>query len=230
VTTTLVDTDPVVLPRLRFRLPGVYRPQADTRLLASVLAAETAPAGARLLDVCTGSGVLAVTAALAGWPEVTAIDVSRRAVLSTLLNARHLGVPVRARRVSFVELRVAEPFDLVLANPPYVPRAGAVAPVGRDRAWDAGPDGRVLLDPLCTAAPRLLSPVGRLLLVQSDVSGVDPTLDRLRAGGLLARVVARRRNPFGPVMRARAGFLEDAGLIRRGQRYENLVVIRAEWS
>jgi release factor glutamine methyltransferase len=220
--------DTVPLPRLPFCLPGVYRPQDDTHLLASVLAAEPVVEDGRVLDVCAGTGAAAITAALAGWGHVTAIDVSRRAVLSTRLNARHLALSIRAHRVSFAELRVAEPFDLVLANPPYVPCAGTGAPVGRDRSWDAGPDGRALLDPLCSITPRLLAPSGRLLLVQSDVSGVDATLDRLKAVGLRARVVARRRTPFGPIMRARAEYLESAGLIEPGQRHEDLVVIRAD--
>lgn len=219
--------DEAVMPRMRFRLPGVYRPQADTRLLASVVAAERIPAGARVLDVCTGTGAVALTAAMAGTGNVTAIDISRRAVLSTRLNAWHLRLPVKARRVSFVELNWPGRFDFVLANPPYVPCAVATGPAGRDRSWDAGSDGRALLDPLCTVAPRLLSPDGRLLLVQSSVSGVDATLELLGSGGLRADVVARRRIPFGPVMTARAAFLEAAGLIGPRQRHEDLVVIRA---
>lgn len=216
------------MPYPRFRLPGVYRPQEDTHLLASVVAATRIPASARVLDVCAGTGALALTAALTGTGEVTAIDVSRRAVLSTRLNAWRLRLPVKARRASFVDLNWPGRFDFVLANPPYVPSAAAGAPEGRDRSWDAGPDGRALLDPLCTMAPRLLAPGGCLLLVHSAVSGVDTTLDTLGSGGLQAGVVARHRIPFGPVMRARTTFLEETGLIEAGQRHEDLVVIRAE--
>ncbi|QFU91858.1 methyltransferase [Amycolatopsis sp. YIM 10] len=207
------------------RLPGVYQPQADTRLLASVLHRTRLPAGARILDVCTGTGALALTAARLGDHDVTAIDVSRRAVLSARLNAFRLGLPVAVRRRSFVDFTGA--FDLVLANPPYVPAATA-APAGRARCWDAGADGRALLDPLCALAPRLLRPSGTLLLVQSDVSGVPATLELLRSAGLSAEEVTRHRNPFGPVMHARAAFLERTGLIRTGRRHEDLVVIRAE--
>ncbi|MFD2420144.1 methyltransferase [Amycolatopsis pigmentata] len=215
------------MPPARFRLPGVYRPQDDTRLLASVVATTRIPAGARVLDVCAGTGAVALTAALTGTGEVTAIDISRRAVLSTRLNAWRLRLPVKTRRASFVDMSWPDRFDFVLANPPYVPSAATTGPAGRDRSWDAGPDGRALLDPLCTIAPRLLAPGGCLLLVHSSVSGVDITLDMLGSGGLRAGVVARRRIPFGPVMRARATFLEDAGLIDVGQRHEDLVVIRA---
>jgi release factor glutamine methyltransferase len=216
------------LPDMAFRLPGVYRPQADTRMLATVLMRTPTPPRARVLDVCAGTGALAVTAAMLGKGAVTALDISRRAVLSTRLNAWHRGLSVRVSRMSFMDFRSTEPFDLVLANPPYVPCGSAGRPVGADRSWDAGPDGRALLDPLCAGAPDLLSASGCLLLVQSEVSGVDVSLARLRAAGLRARVVTHRRVPFGPVMSARAAYLEWAGLIAPGQRHESLVVIRAD--
>ncbi|GAB3980854.1 methyltransferase [Plantactinospora veratri] len=218
------------------RLPGVYRPQADTALLAEAAAAAPIPPGARVLDMYTGSGALAVVAARLGAGEVTAVDVSLRAVMSVRFNAWARGLPVRARRGSLVEPVSAASgrasadrlYDVVLANPPYVPCPSAAAPTGRDRAWDAGPHGRAVLDLFCAAAPGLLSAAGFVLLVHSHVSGVERSLQMLRASGLRTSVTARRRVPFGPVMRARAAYLEDAGLIRRGQRHEDLVVIRAE--
>jgi release factor glutamine methyltransferase len=85
-----------------------------------------------------------------------------------------------------------------------------------------------VLDPFCRAAPDRLNDKGFLLLVQSQVSDVDRSVAALRAGGLSVAVVARRRVPFGPVMWARSGYLEAAGLVRRGQRHEDLVVIRAD--
>lgn len=222
---------------LRFgllRFPGVYRPQADTALLTGAAAAAPIPPGARVLDMCTGSGAVAVAAARLGAGEVTAVDVSRRAVMCVRLNAWARGLPVRARHGSLADLLAAPPwkparcsYDVVLANPPYVPCPSTAAPAGRERAWDAGPDGRAVLDPFCLAAPGLLSESGFVLLVHSHVSDVERSLQLLRQGGLRTAVVARRRVPFGPVMWARAAYLEGAGLIRRGQRHEDLVVIRA---
>jgi release factor glutamine methyltransferase len=81
---------------------------------------------------------------------------------------------------------------------------------------------------LCAQAPALLVPGGTLLLVHSAVCGVGTTLDLLRGGGLRARVVARAREPFGPVMSARAAMLEARGLIEPGQRDEELVVVRGD--
>ncbi|OLT21726.1 hypothetical protein BJF79_46660 [Actinomadura sp. CNU-125] len=60
------------------RPPGVYRPQADTALLADVLRRAGVAAGARVLDVGTGTGAVAVAAARCGAREVVAVE-SRRA-------------------------------------------------------------------------------------------------------------------------------------------------------
>jgi release factor glutamine methyltransferase len=60
------------------------------------------------------------------------------------------------------------------------------------------------------------------------VAGIDESLRQLRAGDLTASVVARAKIPFGPVMRGRTGFLRESGLVEAGQRYEELVVIRAD--
>lgn len=211
------------------RPPGVYPPQSDTVLLAEALREAAIRPGARVLDVFTGTGAVAVAAASGGAREVTATDVSARAVLAARCNARLRGLPIRVLRGDLVDPVAGEQFDVITANPPYVPRRdGGPARHSRARAWDAGPRGRLWLDRLCTAAPPLLAPGGMLLIVHSGLCGVRHTLDELRGQGLKAAVIARRREPFGPVMSRRAAELEAAGLIRPGQRHEELVVIRAD--
>lgn len=209
------------------RPPGVYRPQDDTWLLTTALRAAGIPAGARVLDLCTGTGALAVAAAREGAGAVTAVDVSRRALAAVWANSRLRGLPIRPVRGGLAEAARSGPFDVVLANPPYVPSPKA-ATGGASRAWDAGPDGRVVLGPVCSEAASLVVPGGFLLLVQSVLSDVDTSLAQLRTAGFTAAVVAARSIPFGPVLRARAAFLESAGLIAAGQRYEELVVIRGD--
>ncbi|HEV2778712.1 MAG TPA: HemK2/MTQ2 family protein methyltransferase [Actinophytocola sp.] len=208
------------------RAPGVYRPQADTWLLIGALRGAAIPEGARVLDVGTGTGALSVAAVRAGAAEVTAVDVSAAAVLSARLNARLRRLPVRVHRGSAPDVVAGRRFDVILANPPYVP--GRWPPRGAARAWDAGLDGRELLDPLCDAAFDLLYPGGVLLVVHSELCGVDSTLWRLRANGLKAAVVARRIEPFGPVLWSKVDYLEGHGLIEPGQRHEELVVIRGD--
>ncbi|MEV6611894.1 HemK2/MTQ2 family protein methyltransferase [Kutzneria sp. NPDC051319] len=228
---TTFDERVVAPPALRLvRSPGVYRPQSDTWLLAAVAATAGIPASAKVLDICTGTGALAITAAMLGARDVTAIDVCRRAVVSARLNAWLNGQRIKAMHGSMLALPASAEFDVVLANPPYVPSPAETVTRGRRRAWNAGTDGRALLDPICHSLPVLLRPNGFALIVHSTVSGVDKSLRQLRAGGLRAEVVAGSRIPFGPVMRERAGFLTRQGLIEAGQRHEDLVVIRADRS
>ncbi len=209
--------------------PGVFRPRSDTWLLAELIRADARIPGSSVLDVCTGSGALAVAAALGGAREVTAVDVSRRAVLAAWLNARLNGVRVRALRGDLFTPVKDRPFDAIVSNPPYLPSSGQELPrSGPARAWDAGRDGRALLDRIVAGAPSLLRPGGLVLLIQSSLTGVDATLERLRAAGLeRAEVVARRRGPLGPLLSARAAELEQRGLLRPGEREEELVAIRA---
>jgi release factor glutamine methyltransferase len=208
-------------------LPGVFRPISDTWLLAAAISRQPLPPDAAAVDLCTGSGALAVCAALAGARDVTAVDVSRRALLTARLNARLNGVAVRARRGRLFEPVSAERFDLVVANPPYVPAATDALPrAGRRRAWDAGRDGRALLDPLLEGAPAHLRPGGAVLVTHSSIIGEAATLERLHAGGLRAEVVIRRPGPLGPLMRERAALLEARGLLERGRREEDVLVLR----
>ncbi|NEE27052.1 methyltransferase, partial [Streptomyces sp. SID7982] len=79
------------------RLPGVYRPQTDTLLLAMAMRREGIGPGTDLLDLCTGTGALALHAARLG-ARVTAVDISRRAVASARLNTAFARLPVTVRR------------------------------------------------------------------------------------------------------------------------------------
>jgi release factor glutamine methyltransferase len=208
-------------------LPGVFSPISDSRFLADVLREQTLPPGASALDLCTGSGILALTAALRGAREVTAVDVSRRAVATVRLNARLNGVRVRALRGDLYEPVGNARFDAIVSNPPYVPSDDDVLPArGLDRAWAGGRDGRLLLDRIITGAADHLRPGGFVLLVHSSVLGTDRTLAALEAAGLGADVAARRRGPLGPLMAARVHALEQRGMLPAGQRHEDVVIVR----
>ncbi len=83
------------------------------------LALPLSPRPARVLDLGTGSGILAVTLALEFAQMTTAVDLSFEALLVARANARRLGAPVRFVQSDFgAALRGT--FDLIVANPPYV--------------------------------------------------------------------------------------------------------------
>jgi release factor glutamine methyltransferase len=198
--------------------PGVFSPLSDTRLLAERLRAEPRLPGGNALDLCTGSGALALVAALAGAATVTAVDASRRAVVAARFNARLNGVRVRALRGDLFGPVRGERFDVIVSNPPYVPGEGA------GRGFDAGDDGRELIDRVCAGLADHLAPGGVALLVQSSICGEEATMGALEDAGLVAEVVDRRRGPLGPVMRARAPELRRMGLLESDE--EELQVLR----
>jgi release factor glutamine methyltransferase len=208
--------------------PGVFRPRSDTWMLAGLIHRDDRIPGGDALDLCTGSGALAIAAAQAGAASITAVDVSRRAVATARVNGMLNRARVRAVRGDlFAPLRDRR-YDAIVSNPPYLPADGDDLPAaGPERAWDAGLDGRAVLDRIAAGAAAHLKPGGVLLLVQSSLCGVDRTLQALAAGGLRAEVAERRRGPLGPLLAARAAELERRGLLALGERDEDLVAIRA---
>jgi release factor glutamine methyltransferase len=208
-------------------LPGVYRPQHDTRLLGQALRREALRPGSAVLDIGTGSGALALLAARMG-AEVSATDVSWRAVLTARINAARHGQRVRVWRGDLHGAARGRTYDLVVSNPPYVPVAARTPGRRSARAWEAGRDGREVLDRLVDAAPGLLRPGGVMLLVHSGLCGAGTTVTRLADAGLAAEVTHRALVPFGPVLRRHAHWLRERGLLGAGDTHEELVVIRAE--
>ncbi|MEV5580530.1 HemK2/MTQ2 family protein methyltransferase [Streptomyces parvus] len=213
--------------RRMLTMPGVYAPQHDTHLLMRAVGRELQSPGRRVLELGTGSGALAVHASRLG-ALVTAVDISRRAVLCARLNAalHRQRVTVRFGDLSSV---AGGGYDVVISNPPYVPAPAALPPRrGKARAWDGGLDGRVVVDQVCATAATVLEPGGTLLMVHSAMCGVDITLDALRGLGLDAQVIDRELVPLGPVMRSRLLWLRDQGLMDdEEQDKEELVVFRA---
>jgi release factor glutamine methyltransferase len=206
--------------------PGVFRPISDTWLLADALDREPLRRGARVLDLCSGSGALAFRAALRGH-HVTAVDVSRRAILTIRLNAALNRVRIRALRGDLFDPVAGERFDAIVSNPPYVPApTDALPTAGPQRAWDAGRDGRALLDRICAHARDHLAPQGVLLVVHSSLLGLDRTTTELAAHGLQPDVAASRHGPLGPLMRARRAHLEASGMLEPGGDDEDVLVVR----
>jgi release factor glutamine methyltransferase len=169
---------------------------------------------------------VAIAAAVRGVREVTAIDLHRLSAWTARFNARVNGVRVRALHGDLFEPVQGERFDLITANPPYVPAPPDVDGAKGGRAWNAGRDGRAVVDRLIDQLPDHLTPDGRVLLVQSSVTGTSETLARLERVGLAPSIVQRRRGPLGPILRGRVDYLIREGLIRGPRLEEEVLVIR----
>jgi release factor glutamine methyltransferase len=209
-------------------VPGVFQPPSDAWMLIRYMQGERLAAGADVLDLCTGSGALAIAAARQGASAVTAVDISRRAVAAVRLNALINRARVKAVRGDLFAAVTGRRFDLIVSNPPYLPGDVSELPRrGLARATEAGPSGRAFLDRIAAQAAAHLTERGTILLVYSTVCNEPETLEALRAGGLTPRVVVRQRGPLGPYLRARVDWLRAQRLLLPGDE-EEILVVRAE--
>jgi release factor glutamine methyltransferase len=161
--------------------PRVLVPRPETELLVeAVLQAVPRDAEVRILDVCTGSGCVGITLALERpRARLLATDTSPGAVEVARANAAALGAADRfeARLGDlFAPVAGESPFDVVVANPPYVPAAElpTLSPEVRREpslALDGGPDGLDVVRRIAAEAPRRLVPGGLLALEIGDRQG-----------------------------------------------------------
>ncbi len=162
--------------------PGVLVPRPETETLVEATLAAVrghAEAGRRdgaLLELCTGTGAVAIALARE-LPEtrLIATDVSRRALRVARGNAEKHGVAERIRFLRGDLWRAVEgtvpagTLDAVVANPPYIP-SGDIPALMPEIQWeprvalDGGPDGLALHRQIIGGAPRFLRAGGLLLL------------------------------------------------------------------
>jgi release factor glutamine methyltransferase len=202
--------------------PGVFAPRSDAGVL---LDAALPRLHGDVLDLCSGSGVLALSAAPRA-ASVLAVDLSRTAAATIRANALLNRRRVEVRRGDLFAAVGSRRFDVILTNPPYVPTPPGAQSVLGSRAWEGGPRGRDLLDRICAGAAAHLRPGGELLIVQSALADVDGTIALLQRDGLAADVVAEQRGPYGAIALARMEYLEREGLVADPAEPERVVVVR----
>jgi release factor glutamine methyltransferase len=155
--------------------PGVLIPRPETEGLVEAVLELDLPADARVADLGTGSGCIAIALASLrpGW-RVTAIDASEAALANAGRNAarHHVAERVELVRRDFTFVPDAErrTYHAVVSNPPYVAEAEweGLEPEVRDHeprvALVPGPNGNEAYEAIAAAAPLLLAPRGRIAL------------------------------------------------------------------
>lgn len=116
---------------LKFKVnSNVLIPRQDTETLVEQVLQEQKDLDIRLLDLCTGSGCIAISlAVMGGYRDVTAADLSEAALKVAAENEDHLlqerrkeGCRFTLRRGDLFEaLKPGERFDVLTSNPPYIP-------------------------------------------------------------------------------------------------------------
>jgi release factor glutamine methyltransferase len=147
---------------------SVLVPRPETELLVEHALCGLPPGNARVLDLGTGSGAIAL-AIKRERPdcEVVGVDRSAAAIGTARANAARLGLDVHFLESDWFAALDGAPFDAIVANPPYVasndPAFGALAHEPR-AALDGGPDGLDAYRAIFAAAPAHLAPRGALLV------------------------------------------------------------------
>ena len=148
--------------------PGVLIPRADTEILVEKALAWMKP-GARVLDIGTGSGAIAVSLAKLGrQAQVTAVDVSDRALEIARQNAERIGAAVEFVKSDCFSALKGRKYDMIVSNPPYISEnemRGLMPEVTREPelALFGGADGLDFYRRISREAPEYLNEGGCLL-------------------------------------------------------------------
>ena len=153
--------------------PNVLIPRPETELLVDQalmrLAEASAPKPARILDLGTGSGAIAITLALQSRVHVTATDHSEAALSAARGNAARLGASVDFIQSDWYAVLAGKKFDLIVANPPYVAASDPHLSQGDLRfepqmaLTDTSSDGLSSIRAIVNGAPAHLNSGGWLL-------------------------------------------------------------------
>lgn len=167
----------------------VLIPRQDTETLVEEAAKVLKP-GAKVLDLCTGSGcVILSLAALVGGIEACATDLSRQALKVAERNAKRLGKQVVFRQGDLWEPVVGR-YDVIVSNPPYIP-TGEIAELMEEvrchdpwMALDGREDGLYFYRKLTERAASFLRP-GGWLMAEIGCSQGQAVRELFRRAGLL---------------------------------------------
>jgi len=185
------DADGSVLQDAGSSVEAAFQNTGDIAVSASGLCVPdlcTRSARLSVLDMCTGSGAIALYLART-FPEasVTASDISQPALQVALFNNSKYDAGLNIVRSDLFE-NIEGKFDLITANPPYIPAAviETLDPVVKDKeprlALDGGDDGLDIVRRLISEAPSYLRSGGMLLMEHGHDQGEACRLLALNAG------------------------------------------------
>ncbi|MHA7662605.1 peptide chain release factor N(5)-glutamine methyltransferase [Mycolicibacterium sp. HS_4_1] len=178
--------------------PGVFIPRPETEALLEWAMKQPVPPSPVIVDLCTGSGALALALAHT-WPQakIVAVEKSPEALVYARRNCAGTAVEVLEADVTVPSLLADRDgtVDLLVSNPPYIPDGAELDPEVIDHdpaaALFGGPDGMSVIVPIIALAARLLRPGGALGIEHDDTTA-DQVVAALERDGTFGGITARR--------------------------------------
>lgn len=178
--------------------PGVFVPRPETESMLEWALRQPLPDAPVIVDLCTGSGALAVAlASVLPRARVVAVDDSPEALGYARRNGAGTGVDVRAADVRDPGVLgdLLGSVHLLVANPPYIPEGATLEPEVAQHdpahALFGGPDGMQIIVPIVGLAARLLREGGRLAVEHDDTTATQ-TMAVFEKTGTFGEVVSHR--------------------------------------
>jgi release factor glutamine methyltransferase len=178
--------------------PGVFIPRPETEAMLEWALAQALPESAVIVDLCTGSGALALALAHARpLARVVAVDDSAEALRYARRNSEGSAIVVIEEDVTAAGVLAdyEGTVALVVANPPYIPDGAILEPEVAEHdpshALFGGPDGMMVIEPIVTLAARLLFPGGRIAVEHDDTTAAQ-TIAVFEATGMFGEVTSHR--------------------------------------
>ncbi len=168
----------------------VYSPAEDTFLLANNLEIYKDD---KVLEIGVGTGYISILAANKA-QYVWGTDVNPKAVKISKKNADLNNIDnTKFLKTEYFPKKPSK-FDLIILNPPYLPEEEIISrkkPI--DRSWGAGENGRKVTDTFINKVDSYLKSEGRIQMIQSSISGIEKTLEKLKDLNYKVEITAEKK-------------------------------------
>ena len=172
----------------------VFIPRAETETLINIVLSILGNIpGQNILDICTGSGSIAVTLAKElNKANISAIDISKKALEVAMINARRHKVDINFEQLDILTTSYNHKIDMLVCNPPYIPISEMGMLMEDIRLYEPeialtdGNDGLMFYKRISKLAPTIVKPGGQIVLevglnqhptLVKNIFGVKPFTD-----------------------------------------------------
>ena len=150
----------------------VFIPRPETETLINIaLSVLDSVSNQKILDICTGSGCIAITLAKElNNPNISAIDISNKALNIAMLNAKNHNVDINFEQINILSDPYKNKLDMIVCNPPYIPINEMDTIMDDVKLYEPkialtdGSDGLSFYKRINDLAPSIVVPGGHILL------------------------------------------------------------------